>query len=302
VSEEVREALAEGRPVVALETSVVAQGLPWPDNLAAARATAAAVRSEGAVPAAVAILGGFLVVGAGEEQLSRLAETGRRPAKAAARDLGPLLHSGRDAGATVSATAAAAARLGIRLFSTGGIGGVHRTLPGAPPSRDISADLAELGRSPVCVVCSGPKAVLDVPGTAEALETLGIPVVGFGVSELPAFFTAESGVRLEHRVDGPVEAAALLRIHFEALQRPGGVLLAVPPPAPLPREAVESAVSEALEECRTRGIAGPAVTPFLLDSVARATGGRSREANLRLLEENARVAARVAAALAGEGG
>jgi len=301
MAEEVRQALAERRPVVALESSVVAQGLPWPENLAAARGSAAAVRAERGVPAVVAVLEGFVVVGASEEELGRLAEPGRRPAKASVRDLAPLLRSGRDAGTTVSATCAVAALAGIRLFATGGIGGVHRTVSGSDPSRDVSADLPELSRSPVCVVCSGPKAILDLPATAEVLETLGVPVVGFGVGELPAFFTAESGVPLEHRVDGAGDAAALLRIHWEALGRPGGVLLAVPPPAPLPREAVESAVERALGDCRRLGISGPRVTPFLLEAVAAATGGLSREANLRLLEENARVAAQVAGALAGEG-
>jgi pseudouridine-5'-phosphate glycosidase len=286
---------------VALETSVVAQGLPWPENLQAARDSAAAVRGEQAVPAAVAVLEGFLVVGASETELTRIAEPGRNPAKASVRDLAPLMRSGRDAGTTVSATCAAAALVGIRLFATGGIGGVHRTVPGTSAWRDVSADLPELARSPVCVVCSGPKAVLDVPGTAEALETLGIPVVGLGVDELPAFFTAESGVALGHRVEGEGDAAAMLRIHWETLGRPGGVLLAVPPPAPLPRGAVESAVGQALEECRRLGVSGPAVTPFLLEAVAVVTGGRSREANVRLLEANARVAARVAVALAGEG-
>ncbi|HTP52490.1 MAG TPA: pseudouridine-5'-phosphate glycosidase [Anaeromyxobacteraceae bacterium] len=301
LAEEVRAALEARRPVVALETSVVAHGLPWPDNLEAARCVAAAVRSEGAVPAAVAILGGVLQVGAGDRELARLAEPGRRPAKASVRDLAPLLAAGRDAGTTVSATAAVAALAGIRLFATGGIGGVHRRLSGDGSPSDVSADLPELGRAPVCVVCAGPKAVLDVPATAEALETLGIPVLGFGVSELPAFFTAESGVPVSHRVEGPGEVARVLRTHWGPLARPGGVLLAVPPPHPLPRAEVEGAVSEALVECRRAGLSGPAVTPFLLEAVARRTGGRSRQANLALLEANARVAARVASALA-EGG
>lgn len=299
MAEEVREALDAGRPVVALESSVVAQGLPWPHNLEAARRTAAAVREGGSLPAAVAVLGGVLVVGASEDELARLAEPGQRPRKAAVRDLAPLLSGGGDAGTTVSATCAAAALAGIRMFATGGIGGVHRGLPGEGASRDVSADLAALSRFPVCVVCSGPKAILDVPATAEALETLGVLVLGFGVDELPAFFTADSGVALEHRVDGAGAVAAVLRMHWGELRNPGGVLLAVPPPSPLPRAEAEAAIRSALEGCRARGVSASAVTPFLLEAVSRATGGRSRDANLLLLEQNARIASRVAVALAG---
>jgi pseudouridine-5'-phosphate glycosidase len=297
---EVADALAAGRPVVALETSVVAQGLPPPANLEAARRQAAAVRAGGAVPAAVALLDGRIAVGLGEAELARLADPSRRAAKAGARDLAPLLAARRDAGTTVSATAAVAARAGIRLFATGGIGGVHRVLPGAPPSAagDVSADLAELAASPVCVVSAGPKAILDLPATAELLETLGVPVIGFRTSELPAFYSDGSGVRLDHRVEGAAEAAALLRLHFDGLGRRQGVLLAVPPPVALPRAEVEAAVARALGEASARGVGGQAATSFLLAAVAEATGGRAREANLALLERNARVAAEVAVALA----
>jgi len=300
VSEEVHEALLEGRPVVALESSVVAHGLPWPDNLEAARRSAAAVREGGSVPAAVAVLGGEVVVGASEGELARLAEPGRRPRKAAVRDLAPVLCAGQDAGTTVSATCAVAALAGIHVFATGGIGGVHRAPPGAGPSPDVSADLPALACNPVCVVSSGPKAVLDVPATAEALETLGVPVLGFGVDVLPAFFTEASGVRLDHRVDGPAEAAAVLRVHWGALKRPGGVLVVVPPPISIPRDEAEGAIAAALEDCRAKGVTAAAITPFLLDAVSRITGGRSREANVALLERNARVAASIAAALARE--
>jgi pseudouridine-5'-phosphate glycosidase len=300
IGDEAREALASGRGVVALETSVVAQGLPRPEGLEAMRRCAAAVRGAGAVPAAVAALDGWLVVGATEEEVALLAEPGAEVSKAGARDLAPLLARGGRAGTTVSATAAAAALAGIRLLATGGIGGVHRAPPGAPPSRDVSADLAEMARAPVCVVSTGPKAILDVGATAEALETLGVPVVGWRTSALPAFWAAEAGVPLAHRVEGPDEAADLLAVHWVGLRRPGGVLLAVPPPRPLPREAVEVEVARAVAEAGRRGVAGAALTPFLLDAVARATGGSALGANLALLEENARVAAAVAVAWAGK--
>jgi pseudouridine-5'-phosphate glycosidase len=303
VGDEVREALEAGRGVVALETSVVAHGLPPPANLEAARRCAAAVRAAGAVPAPVLVLDGALLVGASDADVARLADPAGRPAKAAARDLAPLLAARRAAGTTVSATAFAAARAGIRVFATGGIGGVHRVAPGEPAAGagDVSADLAELARSAVCVVCAGPKVILDLAATAEALETLGVPALGFGTSELPAFYTDGSGVPLEHRVETAVEAAAVLRLHWDALRRREGVLLLVPPPSPVSREAVEIAVAGALDEARRRGIRGKAVTPFLLDAVAHATGGRARDANLALLERNALVAGAVAAALAADG-
>ena len=303
VSDEVAAALAAGQPVVALETSVVAQGLPPPHNLAAARRQAAAVRASGAVPASVAVIGGRLVVGASEEELARLADPARCPAKAGARDLASLLASGRDAGTTVSATAWAAARAGIRVFATGGIGGVHRVPAGSPPAGagDVSADLAELGRNRVCVVSAGPKAILDLAATAEAIETLGIPALGWATSELPAFYSDGSGVPLEHRVEDARSAARVLRIHWDVLGRGEGVLVFVPPPAPVAREVVEAAIAAALEEARERGIRGKAVTPFLLEAVARATHGRAREANLALLERNAAVAGEIAAALAAGG-
>lgn len=300
IAEEVADALARGHPVVALETSVVAQGLPPPDNLEAARRQAAAVRAAGAVPASVAVLGGELV----DEDLARLADPARRPAKAAARDLAPLLAAGRDAGTTVSATAWAAARAGVRVFATGGIGGVHRIAPGEAPAgaADVSADLAELARAPVCVVCAGPKAILDVAATAEAIETLGIPALGWGTSELPAFYSDRSGIPLEHRIDGATAAARVLRLHWDALGRREGALVLVPPPEPLAPEVVEAAIAAALEDARARGVRGKGVTPFLLDAVGRATRGGARRANVALLERNAGVAGEIAAALASEAG
>jgi pseudouridine-5'-phosphate glycosidase len=303
IAGEVAAALAGGRAVVALETSVVAHGLPPPDNLEAARRQTAAVRAAGAVPATVAVLGGEIVVGASEAEVARLADPARRPAKAAARDLAALVAAGADGATTVSATVWAAERAGIRVFATGGIGGVHRVAPGEPSAAagDVSSDLAEIGRRRVCVVSAGPKAVLDVPATAEALETLGVLALGWATSEMPAFYSAASGVALEHRVEDARGAARVLAAHWSSLGRAEGVLVLVPPPEPVPREVVEAAVAAALGEARSRGVRGKAVTPFLLDAVARATGGRTRRANLALLERNAAVAGEIAAALASAG-
>lgn len=296
---EVRDALAIGRAVVALETSVVAQGLPPPANLEAAHRCATAVRAAGAVPAFVAVLGGRIEVGAGEQELARLADPELHAAKAGVRDLGPLLQARRDAGTTVSATLAIAARAGIHVLATGGIGGVHRAGPGDGALRDVSSDLAELSRRPVCAVSSGPKLVLDVVATAEELESLGVPVVGFRTLDMPAFYLGQSGVRLEHRVEDAEGAAALLRLHWGALGRQEGVLLCVPPPAPLAPAALEQALAVAVTEARSRGITGKPLTPFLLHALDRATEGASRGANLALLEGNAHVAGQVAVSLAG---
>jgi pseudouridylate synthase len=298
VAPEVRDALAIGRPVVALETSVVAQGLPSPENLDAARRCAAAVREGGAVPAFVALLGGRVVFGAGEPELAHLADPGTRAAKAGVRDLAALLLERRDAGTTVSATVAIAARFGVRVFATGGIGGVHRAAPQDLALRDVSSDLVEISRHRVCVVAAGPKVILDVGATVEALESLCVPVVGYRTSDLPAFYVAASGYKVEHRVDDAAGIAALLRLHWDALEREEGVLLCVAPPAPLPGERVEAALTAALAEARNRGLSGKLLTPFLLQALDRATEGDTRAANVRLLEENARVAGQVAAALA----
>lgn len=297
---EVRDALALGRPVVALETSAVAHGLPAPENLESARRCAAAVAESGSVPAFVALARGRAVVGASEAELEELAHPETRAAKAGVRDLAALLVAERSGATTVSATCAVAARAGIRVMATGGLGGVHRRgAAGGPP--DVSSDLVELARQPVCVVSAGPKTVLDLPATAEWLETLGIPAVGWRTGELPAFLAERSGIRLEHRVEDEVAAATLLRIHWQVLERREGVLLLVPPPDPLPPDDVERALATGLEEAARRAVSGKELTPFLLAALDRATGGRSRQANLALLEENARVAGRVAAALAGGG-
>ena len=295
ISEEVRRAI-EGGTAVALETSVVAHGLPPPHNLDAARRCARAIRDAGAVPAAVAVIGGRIVVGATDAELQRLADPALGAAKAGVRDLAALCAAGRDAGTTVSATCAVAARAGIRVFATGGIGGVHRR--GAPTEPlDVSSDLLELSRRQVCVVCAGPKVILDLPATVEALEALGVPVLGFGSSELPAFFTDSSGIRLEHRFDDVASVARALRIHWDELGHGSGVLVCVPPPAPLSRAEVERAISAATGEAARRKLAGKELTPFLLARLAEASGGRTVQSNLELLENNARVAGDVAVAL-----
>jgi pseudouridylate synthase len=296
ISEEVREAIARGT-AVALETSVVAQGLPPPHNLEAARRCANAIRAAGAVPAAVAVIGGRVVVGATESELQRLADPDRSAAKASVRDLAALCAGGRDAGTTVSATCAIAERAGIRVFATGGIGGVHRRASAAEPP-DVSSDLLEVSRRQVCVVCAGPKAILDLPATVEALETLGVPVFGLGTSELPAFFSDSSGIPLEHRFEGAASVARALRIHWNELGQRSGVLVCAPPPSPLPRAEVERALAIAMAEAARRALTGKELTPFLLSRLGAATGGRTIGANLDLLENDARVAGEIAVALA----
>jgi pseudouridine-5'-phosphate glycosidase len=291
LADEVAVALRSRKPVVALETSVVAQGLPPPYNLEAARLCAAAVRSAGATPAAIAVIDGDIFIGAGEKELQRLAEGSA--SKAGARDLAALCAQKRSAGTTVSATCLLAERVGIRVFATGGIGGVHRRLDSQDPA-DISADLLEISRRRVCVVCAGPKAILDLPATSELLETLGVPVWGFGTNELPAFFTDGSGIALEHAFPDARSIAYALQHHWDVLESTSGVLVTVPPPSPLPRAEVEEALRAALAEAAARKLPGKEVTPFLLSSLARATGGRSRTANVELLENNARAAAAIA--------
>lgn len=293
IRDETRAALAEGRPVVALETAVFTHGLPRPENLEAARLVRAVVHGEGATPAAIGVLEGEAVVGLAGPELERLAAT-PGAAKASVRDLAPHVAAGGSGGTTVAATLHLAGRAGIDVVATGGIGGVHRDA-GRPG--DVSADLVELARAPAALVCAGAKAVLDLPRTLEALETLGIAVIGYGTDELPAFWSRTSGLPLEHRVETPEEAAAVLAAR-RGLGVPGGVIFAVPPPAEaaLPREEVEGWVEAALEEAAAAAVAGKAVTPYLLRRVTDRSEGRSVAANLALLEENARVAARIAAA------
>lgn len=291
LGEEVRDALATGRPVVALESTLVAHGLPWPENLEVGRAVEAAVRAEGAVPATVAVLSGRLTVGVGEPDLERIARGGF--VKVAQADLGPAVAGGLDGATTVSATAFAAARAGITLFATGGIGGVHRGDAG-----DVSSDLTTLSREPVAVVSAGAKAILDLPRTLEMLETLGVLVLGFATDELPGFYTRSSGLRLEHRADDAGSVARILRARF-ALGDRRGVLIANPIPEAdaLDGAMIDAAIRAALEDADRAGVRGKALTPFLLAAIARRTGRRSLSANRALVIHNGRIAARIASAL-----
>jgi pseudouridylate synthase len=288
----VRSALDAGRPVVALESTVISHGLPWPENLELARGMEAAVRAGGAEPATIAVLGGRIRVGLEDGELEHLARASG-VWKVSRRDIPVVLAQGRDGATTVAGTVLAAHQAGIRVMATGGIGGVHRG-----DLTDVSADLPELARTPVLVVCAGAKAILDLPATLEWLETWGVPVVGYRTDELPAFYSRESGLRLEARVDSPEEAAAVAHALW-GQEGTGGMLLCVPCPedAALPAGEVADAISQAVSEAAARGLRGKAVMPFLLSRVSELTGGRSKAANLALLHNNARVAAEVAAAL-----
>jgi pseudouridine-5'-phosphate glycosidase len=301
VALEVAGALDTGRPVVALESTLIAHGLPWPANLETARASEAAVRRAGAVPATIALHSGVITVGQSDAELELIArsagatETGGF-LKASRRDLGVAAAHGHDAATTVSATLWIARALGIGVLATGGLGGVHR---GAAASFDISTDLDELARADgVLVVCAGFKSILDLPATLEALETRGVPVIGYQTSELPAFTCRTSGLPLEVRADTPAEAAAIVRAH-RALGLPGALVLAQPlaEADALDRHTMEAALAAAMAEAEARGIMGKAVTPFLLDHVRCATAGRSLHANLALIVANARLAAEVAVAI-----
>jgi pseudouridine-5'-phosphate glycosidase len=289
----VAEALAGRRPVVALESTVLAHGLPRPRNLQVGLAMEDAVAAAGAVPATVGVVAGVPRVGMDRAQVERLA-TADGVLKLSTRDLALPVARGTDGATTVAATMWLAARAGVQVFATGGIGGVHRG-----EARDVSADLTELGRTSMLVVCAGAKSVLDLPATREALETAGVLVVGFGTDELPAFYAARSGIAVDARVDDAAQAAALWRAH-RGLGVPGAVLLCVPPPTEhaLQSAEVDGAIAAALEQARRQGVRGKEVTPFLLRAVAEATGGRSLEANVVLLLNNAHVAASVAVALA----
>jgi pseudouridylate synthase len=283
---------------VALESTVIAHGLPRPWNLDSARACESAVRESGAEPATVAIVAGTPRVGVTDEELVELASR-EDVAKVSLQNLGAVVARGEWGATTVSATLHLSARAGIRVFATGGIGGVHR---GAELSFDLSADLLALSRTPVITVCAGAKSILDLPKTLEALETLGVPVVGYGTSELPAFYSRSSGLRLALRADLPEHVAAIASAHW-ALGLSSAVLVTVPCPeeAAIPAAEIEAAIDEALAGAATDGIRGAALTPYLLSHVAAATSGRSLKANLALLENNARVAGRIAAAFGGVG-
>jgi pseudouridine-5'-phosphate glycosidase len=278
--------------VVALESTLITHGLPRPKNLEVARALEAAVREAGAIPATIAILGGQITVGLTDEQLGYLAGA-ENVRKCSRRDLPVVVGRGEDGATTVAGTMMAAHMAGIRVFATGGIGGVHRGHP-----FDVSADLLELGRTPVTVVCAGAKAILDLPLTLEVLETQGVPVIGYGTDEFPAFYSRSSGLPVDVRCDTPEEVAAIAQSR-DALELPGGILVAVPIPTEdeLPSNEAEDAIERALAEAETQAITGKSVTPFLLARVSELTGETSLRANIALLLNNARVAAAIASAL-----
>lgn len=291
---EVERALIESRPIVALESTVISHGLPYPRNLETALEMKASVREEGAQPATIAILQGKVHVGLTTEQLHDLASrSDGEIRKCSRRDLPLVLARGEDGATTVAGTMVLAHRAGIELFATGGIGGVHRGQP-----FDVSADLTELGRTPVTVVCSGVKSILDLQATVEVLETNGVPVIGFGTDWLPAFFSRRSNLPVAVRLDSPVEVADVIRAR-QTLGLDSGTLVAVPVPAvdAFDGKAAETAIQQATAEADAAGIHGAKATPWLLQRVAELTEGQSIEANVSLLRNNGRVAARIAAAL-----
>ena len=288
---EVATALAEGRPVVALESTIVAHGMPWPQNAETALAVEAEVRAHGAVPATCAIVQGRLKAGLSADDIERLARGGVQVAKASRRDVALLVARGGTGATTVAATMIVASLAGIRVFATGGIGGVHR---GAPTSFDISADLQELACTPVAVVCAGAKSILDLGLTLEYLETRGVPVIGYRTDTLPAFYTRDSGLRLEARLDAPAEVAGVMKAHWDLGL--GGLVIANPIPAEfaMPKEVVDRAIEQACAEAHAQGVSGKAITPFLLERVSALTGGDSLQSNIQLVLNNARLASAIA--------
>ena len=293
---DVAAALAAGHPVVALESTIIAHGMPWPQNAETALAVEAEVRAHGGVPATIAVLDGRLKVGLTHAEIERLGRSGPELTKLSRRDLPVVVARGGSGATTVAATMIVAALAGIRVFATGGIGGVHR---GAETSFDISADLQELARTPVAVVCAGAKSILDPRLTLEYLETHGVPVIGYRTDSLPGFFSRDSGFAVDVRLDEPHQIAQVMKAKWD-LGLGGGLVVANPIPAPyaLPRDVVERATEQALAEARAQGIAGKSITPFLLARVNALTGGDSLASNIQLVLDNARLAAAVAVAYA----
>ncbi|HNX31109.1 MAG TPA: pseudouridine-5'-phosphate glycosidase [Holophaga sp.] len=294
LSPEIAEAMDRGQAVVALESTIIAHGMPYPQNVETARAVEDLIRREGAVPATIAVFGGRIHVGLSGEELEQLGTAGH-VAKVSRRDLPHVLATGALGATTVAGTMIAARLAGIRVFVTGGIGGVHR---GAETSFDISADLQELAQTPVAVVCAGAKSILDLGLTLEYLETHGVPVIGYGTERFPAFFTRDSGLPVDFRLDEPAEVARLLATQW-SLGYPGGAVVANPIPEAdaMDKEVIDAIIGRALGEAARQGVTGKRVTPFLLDRIKQLTGGRSLAANIALVEHNAVVGARIALAL-----
>lgn len=295
LSPEVREALEHNRPIVAMESTIISHGMPYPQNVETALNCQKICRENGAVPATCAVIGGKLCAGLTDEQIDYLGREGHRVTKVSRRDLPMLVAKEMDGATTVAATMIVAAAAGIRVFATGGIGGVHR---GAETTMDISADLEELAETPVCVVCAGAKSILDLNLTMEYLETKGVPVIGFGTDELPAFYTRKSGIPVPWRSDDPKEIADAINAS-KALGYPGGMLVVNPIPEQYSMDAnvINKAIDDAIEEAREQGIKGKETTPFLLAKIKDITGGSSLAANIQLVYNNVRLAAKIASQL-----
>ncbi len=294
IAEEIRCALADRRPVVALETTIVTHGMPYPDNIATARSLESAIREHGAVPATIAVMGGAVRVGLSESELDMLANT-KGVLKLSRNDLAYAIATGQPGATTVAATMICARLAGIRVFATGGIGGVHR---GAESTFDISADLEELARTSVAVVCAGAKALLDLPKTLEYLETRGVPVIGYRTSEFPAFWSRSSGLPVPMRLDSTTEIARVLELKW-SLGLEGGALVANPIDAAdeIPAGEMAGYIETAVAEAGARGVSGKAVTPYILARLVEITNGRSLRANIALAQSNARLAAQLASSM-----
>ncbi len=294
VKPEVAEAIAAGRPVVALESTIISHGMPYPQNVETALTVEEIIRETGAVPATIAIIGGRLKAGLSPEEIEYFGKKGTAIAKASRRDLAVLCARGEDGATTVTTTMMIANMAGIGIFATGGIGGVHR---GAEVTMDISADLEELASTPVMVICAGCKSILDMGLTLEYLETHGVPVIGYGTEILPAFYTRKSEFKVDYRMDTPEEIAKAFKVKNDLGLR-GGMLVTNPIPEEYSMDAdvINRAIEDALEECREKGIHGKETTPFLLAKVKELTGGDSLDSNIQLVFNNARLAARVAKA------
>ena len=296
IAPEVQEALANGKPVVALESTIISHGMPYPQNVETALNVEKIIRENGAVPATIAVIGGRMKAGLTPEEIDYLGKTGAGVAKASRRDLPVLVSLGRDGATTVTTTMMIAHMAGISVFATGGIGGVHR---GAETTMDISADLEELAQTPVMVVCAGAKSILDLGLTLEYLETKGVPVIGYGTEELPAFYTRKSGFKVDYRLDTPEQLAQAFHVKQELGLR-GGMLVTNPIPEQYSMDAdvINKAINEAVEEAKEQGIHGKATTPFLLAKIKDITGGSSLAANIQLVYNNAKLATATACELA----
>ena len=295
LSPEVAEAVRAGKPVVALESTIISHGMPYPQNVETALKVENTIRENGAVPATIAVIGGRLKAGLTPEQIEYLGKKGRGVAKASRRDLPVLVAQGKDGATTVTTTMIIAAMAGIKVFATGGVGGVHR---GAETTMDISADLEELAQTPVMVICAGAKSILDLGLTLEYLETKGVPVIGHGTEELPAFYTRKSGFKVDYRLDTPEELAAAFRAKME-MGLKGGMLVTNPIPEEysMDPDRINAAIDQAVAEAEAQGIQGKETTPFLLARIKDLTGGDSLASNIQLVLNNARLAARTAALL-----